>query len=196
MATPRLCGVREPTGWETESEVTDSQEGSRLAAVAPSQWPALRELATTIWRECYAAIIPPAQIDFMLAQRFSDDTLARLTADSEHHLSVLWLGQRAVGYCASGPAGEPGVQKLAQLYLLAELRGRGLGRMMLADVEQRARRRDAERLVLQVNKQNAAAIAFYQRQGFTIQEAAVFAIGNGFVMDDYVMAKPLGSIRP
>jgi ribosomal protein S18 acetylase RimI-like enzyme len=59
-------------------------------------------------------------------------------------------------------------------------------------VEQRARSRGAERLVLQVNKQNAAAIAFYQRQSFTIREAAVFDIGNGFVMDDYVMEKPLG----
>jgi ribosomal protein S18 acetylase RimI-like enzyme len=175
-----------------EAEMTGSKESVRLAAVEPSQWPALRELATTIWRECYAAIITPAQIDFMLAERFSDDALARLTADAEHQLAVLWLGKRAVGYCGSGPGGEPAAQKLGQLYLLAEMRGRGLGRLMLAEVEQRARSRGAERLVLQVNKQNAAAIAFYQRQSFTIREAAVFDIGNGFVMDDYVMQKPLG----
>lgn len=178
------------------AETTDSHEGVRLSDVEPSQWPILRELAATIWRECYAAIITPAQIDFMLAERFSDDSLSRLTADAEQQLAVLWLGARAVGYCGSGPGGEPGVQKLGQLYLLAEMRGRGLGRVMLAEVERRALSQGAERLVLQVNKRNAAAIAFYQRQGFTIREAAVFAIGNGFVMDDYVMEKPLGGILP
>jgi GNAT superfamily N-acetyltransferase len=115
--------------------MTDSHHDVRLAAVEPSQWPILRELATTIWRECYAAIITPAQINFMLSERFSDESLARLTADAEQQLAVLWLGARAVGYCGSGPGGEPGVQKLGQLYLLAEMRGRGLGRLMLADGE-------------------------------------------------------------
>ena len=42
-----------------------------------------------------------------------------------------------------------------------------------------------------MNKHNAAAIAAYRNCGFVTREEVVVDIGNGFVMDDYVMAKPL-----
>lgn len=177
-------------------ERSKDAETIRLAPVEPAQWEALRDLATAVWREHYASIISLAQIDFMLSERFSDAALASLTLQLGHELAILWLGERAVGYCGSGPSDEPGTFKLGQLYLLREMRGRGLGRRMLKHVEQRARTFGAERLLLQVNKQNASAIAFYRGRGFGVREAAVFDIGNGFVMDDYVMEKPLGGILP
>lgn len=171
-------------------------ETIRLAPVEPSQWAALRDLATAVWREHYASVISLAQIEFMLGERFCDAGLASLADQPGHELAILWLGARAVGYCGSGPTDEPGTFKLGQLYLLSDMRGRGLGRRMLEHVEQRARTFGAKRLLLQVNKQNASAIAFYRSQGFGVREAAVFDIGNGFVMDDYVMEKPLGGILP
>jgi ribosomal protein S18 acetylase RimI-like enzyme len=45
--------------------------------------------------------------------------------------------------------------------------------------------------MLQVNKRNVDAIAFYRKAGFTVREESIFDIGNGFVMDDYVMEKVL-----
>lgn len=177
-------------------ERSKDAETIRLAPVERSQWAALRALATTVWREHYASIISLAQIDFMLGERFSDAALASLADQPGHELAILWLGERAVGYCGSGPTDDPRTFKLGQLYLLSDMRGRGLGRRMLAHVEGRADDARAERLVLQVNKQNGSAIGFYRRQGFVVREAAVFDIGNGFVMDDYVMEKPLAGILP
>ena len=81
--------------------------------------------------------------------------------------------------------------KLEQLYLLEALRGRGLGAYMLDAAEDAARRHGRHTLVLTVNKHNAGSIAVYKQRGFTLREQAVFDIGNGFVMDDYVMAKRL-----
>ncbi|MEO8488040.1 MAG: hypothetical protein ABI585_17060, partial [Betaproteobacteria bacterium] len=46
-------------------------------------------------------------------------------------------------------------------------------------------------LVLNVNKRNAKAIAAYRACGLATREDVVVDIGGGFVMDDYVMAKPL-----
>ena len=45
---------------------------------------------------------------------------------------------------------------------------------------------------MQVNKQNDKALAFYRRANFTVREEAVFDVGHGYVMDDYVMVKELG----
>lgn len=168
----------------------------RLAKLARTQWQTLRELATTIWHEHYAGIITRAQMDYMLGERFSDAGLSRLAEDPSYELALLWQGEQAVGYCGSGPTGVAKDFKLGQLYLRGHVRGQGLGRVMLAHVEQRAWEAGATALVLQVNKRNALAIAFYQRQGFAVREEAVFDIGNGFVMDDYVMEKPLAGILP
>jgi ribosomal protein S18 acetylase RimI-like enzyme len=62
---------------------------------------------------------------------------------------------------------------------------------MLDHVERAARRQGAGRLLLQVNKRNEKALRFYRRANFTVREEAVFEVGGGFVMDDYVMVKEL-----
>jgi ribosomal protein S18 acetylase RimI-like enzyme len=63
------------------------------------------------------------------------------------------------------------------------------GRFMLGHIEGRARELGCQSLWLQVNKQNHGAIGFYRSAGFEVVREAVFEIGDGFVMDDYVMAK-------
>jgi ribosomal protein S18 acetylase RimI-like enzyme len=65
----------------------------------------------------------------------------------------------------------------------------GLGRFMLGHIEGRARDLGRRLLWLQVNKRNTGAIGFYRAAGFEVIRDAVFEIGGGFVMDDYVMAK-------
>ena len=62
---------------------------------------------------------------------------------------------------------------------------------MLRHVESQARDQGMASLMLTVNKHNAGSIAVYRKAGFTVREEARFDIGNGFVMDDYVMEKRL-----
>jgi ribosomal protein S18 acetylase RimI-like enzyme len=118
-----------------------------------------------------------------------------LNAD-DRWLMLLRIDNQLVGYCSYALAGDLGERKfgemkLEQIYLLPECYGQGLGKLMMRHVEQQARARGCRTLALQVNKRNAVAIAFYRKAGFTVREEAVFDIGNGFVMDDYVMEKVL-----
>jgi diamine N-acetyltransferase len=155
----------------------------------------LRELAGTIWRQHYSGIITAAQIDYMLAGRFSEEALREHLATADRWLKLLRVSGTPVGYCGYELAsmdGEKGISahiKLSQLYVLESHRGMGLGRIMLGHIEQRACEREREKLWLQVNKKNAGAIAFYRAVGFEVVREAVFDIGGGFVMDDYLMVK-------
>ena len=97
----------------------------------------------------------------------------------------------ASGYCSYSLSEAPEELKLEQLYLLAQCRGTGLGRVMLEHVEARARELGRHVIMLTVNKHNTGSIAVYRKSGFTVREEAVFDIGNGFVMDDFVMEKRL-----
>jgi len=167
-----------------------------IETVSEPDFPVLRALATEIWSRHYASIIPAAQIDFMLAGRLSDEALRAQIHASDSWLELLRVAGVAVGYCSCEvaddcrDAGLPAM-KLGQLYVLDTHRGLGLGRFMLGHVERRARDLGRREVWLQVNKRNASAIDFYEKMGFTKAREAVFHIGSGFVMDDYLMAKRL-----
>ena len=163
-----------------------------LAPLTVADMPAVRRLAHAIWHEAYPAIIGRDQIDFMLAARCTDAVLGGSIGASDRWFDVLRVAGEPVGYCSSARLAEDGELKLEQLYLLAAHRGRGLGRLMLEHVERRGRDAGLRGVVLQVNKRNAPAIAFYRAAGFTVRAEAVFDIGGGYVMDDFIMAKPLG----
>jgi diamine N-acetyltransferase len=173
---------------------------ARLDAITTADFETLARLGEAIWRSHYTRIIGSEQVGYMLAERYIPEKLRPYLDANDRWLMLLRIdrpdGSRAIGYCSyalTDDAGEmkPSEMKLEQLYLLPELHGQGLGRLMLRHVEEQARVRGRSTLILQTNKQNADAIAFYRKAGFTVREEAVFDIGNGFVMDDYVMEKML-----
>lgn len=182
---------------------TPSPEGSMLPAdvtftpVRRPDFALLRELARTIWLQHYTGIVSSAQIDFMLAGRFSKEALQTYIQSGDRWLMLLRVAGAPVGYCGYELAGLDGegadmaAIKLGQLYLLASHRGLGLGRFMLGHVEGQAHECERRMIWLQVNRRNTAAIEFYRAAGFAIIREAMFEIGGGFVMDDYVMAKDM-----
>ena len=151
----------------------------------------LAALAREIWYAHYPAIISVAQIEYMLAERYrSGFVLAELQRDG------LWWDKLTVAGAMEGFAsyfltGVPGEMKLDKLYVHPRLQRRGCGGMMIARAGAIARSRGCSRLVLAVNKNNRSAIDAYLKHGFHVADAAVKDIGGGFVMDDYIMVKPL-----
>lgn len=156
---------------------------------------AVAELARAIWLAHYVTIITTGQIEYMLQRRFTTENLRRYLGTRERWMDVLECDGALAGYTSYALMRDPREVKLEQLYLLPQLHGRGLGRQMLEHVERAARREGARRLVLQVNKRNNKALAFYRRASFTVREEAVFDVGQGYVMDDYVMEKELGTVK-
>ena len=53
------------------------------------------------------------------------------------------------------------------------------------------RSRGCKRLTLAVNRKNINAIAAYRKWGFAVTATSYVEIGEGFVMDDYIMAVDL-----
>lgn len=146
----------------------------------------LRELAGTIWRQHYAAIISAAQIDFMLAGRFSDEALRGHVQAAERWLELLRVAGTPVGYCGFEVASMDGdgkisaVMKLSQLYVLEPFRGMGLGRFMFGHVEEQASELGRRAIWLQVNKKNTGAISFYRAAGFVFVREAVMDKGYDY----------------
>ena len=163
----------------------------RLDPLTPDDYATIASLGDRIWRQHYGTMISVEQIEYMLAGRYTPDKLAAYVGADDRWMYVARDdGGAPIGYLSYSLRGDDEM-KLEQLYLLADRRGGGLGGRMIAHVEDHARALGRARLILTVNKQNAGAIAVYQRRGFAVRESAVFDIGGGFVMDDYVMEKRL-----
>jgi ribosomal protein S18 acetylase RimI-like enzyme len=169
---------------------TDSTH-THLDALTGADFEPLARLAETIWRAHYTKIIGSAQVDYMLAGRYTPERLRAYLNAADRWLMLLRIDNQIIGYCSYALAENPDEMKLEQLYLLPEYYGQGLGRLMLRHIEQQALASGCGTLMLQVNKHNDIAIAFYSKSGFTVREEAVIDIGNSFVMDDYVMEKVL-----
>jgi ribosomal protein S18 acetylase RimI-like enzyme len=151
--------------------------------------PLLRDLAHRIWRECYPGIITMEQIEFMLRWMYSEEEIRRQLA-----AGIPW----AIAMQEGAPIAylsyqlEPdGRVKISKLYVLPERQRQGNGRKLLDHICGQARALGAAEVWLQVNKRNEPAIGAYLKAGFEIEKEAVFDIGGGFVMDDYLMARPL-----
>jgi diamine N-acetyltransferase len=164
---------------------------ARLEPLSEADFLTVSQLAGMIWRSHYTPIIGPAQVDYMLVGRYTPERLRLYLGANDRWMELLKLGEEAVGYLSYAHAAARDEMKLDQLYLLQQHRGKGLGALMMRRVESQARAQGRSVLILQVNKRNTEAIELYRKSGFVVREAAVFDIGGGYVMDDYVMAKSL-----
>lgn len=162
-----------------------------LDALTEADMEIVARLGDVIWRSHYTKMLSVAQIDYMLAGRYTPDKLCRYFNADDCWLELLKLAGEPIGYCSYARTSSPNEMKLEQLYLLQEHRGKGLGGFMLRHIEVQARMHGLSVLMLQVNKRNVESIAFYHKVGFTVRHEAIVDIGNGFVMDDYVMVKML-----
>jgi ribosomal protein S18 acetylase RimI-like enzyme len=153
--------------------------------------PEVQRLAGLIWRAHYPGIITHEQIDYMLERGYALDALGGFLDAPGRGLELASVDGELAGFAAWYVTDHPAEAKLDKLYVLQSLQRGGVGGQLIACVEGHARAAGARTLVLNVNKNNTQAIRAYEKRGFTIREAVVVDIGGDFVMDDYVMAKPI-----
>jgi len=157
--------------------------------IAPDDVPAIASLARTTWLDAYTGIISLEQIDYMLAQRYDHERLRTETRDPQKWLRQARLDGVLAGFAACEIA--KGEFKLDKLYVHPDMQRKGIGVALVAHVAALAHERGFPAVILAVNKQNEQAIRAYARYGFRLRDKIVTDIGNGFVMDDYIMEKLL-----
>jgi GNAT superfamily N-acetyltransferase len=118
---------------------------------------------------------------------YSEEELrGHLKNPNYHYFLIFDSVAKPVGIMGFEHHSEPGSTKLHRIYLLKESKGKGLGKMALDVVKKMVRDVGDARIILNVNRNNPA-IKFYRSQGFQVYAEGVFDIGNGFVMDDFLM---------
>lgn len=157
--------------------------------------PRIHGLAHQIWHACYADLLSVAQRNYMLAWMYAPHKLAAEIRRGVNYRIAEWDGE-PVGYLAWEPLGDGETAHLHKLYLQPECHGRGWGQRMLGEVLTAAATAGLRVLELRVNKGNARALRAYQRAGFVQTGEVATDIGGGFVMDDFILHRPIQVTEP
>ena len=148
----------------------------------------IAQLAKEIWTHHYTPIIGIDQVNYMLEKFQSESSIkSQLVNGYEYHL--LKFDDRPAGYIAF--CYKDGHLFLSKIYVHANFRGKGIGKAAMCFMENEAQLNGYSKIRLTVNKHNSNSILAYEKMGFETITAIVQDIGNGYVMDDYVLEKKL-----
>lgn len=160
----------------------------------PEQTRQLAELADGIWHEYWPAFLGDAQTDYMVERFQSLSAIQRDMADAAYEYWFVRAADdnRIVGYTGGHVDTETDQFFISKIYLLAAERGKHFGSAVIAFYDDLCRARGLSGMYLTVNKGNMLGIRAYTAKGFTTIDAVQTDIGEGFIMDDYIMEKRIG----
>lgn len=143
-------------------------------------------LAEKIWHECFVEILSEEQIVYMVEKFQSYNAMKEQISEQGYSYHAVRDNGALCGYIGIKP--EEGSRLfLSKLYLCKDKRNKGIASQMLEKVFSEAKAAGKSSVYLTVNKHNRHAIDVYIKKGFRMISDTVTDIGNGFVMDDYIM---------
>lgn len=146
------------------------------------------EVAKSIWEEHYTPIIGEQQVYYML-ETFQSTTAITKQIENGYQYYLINKDSNVVGYMAINIDKEE--MFLSKLYLKKECRGQGLSKEALQFLNEKCLNENVTSIYLTCNKYNSNTLQAYQHLGFKVVDEAVSDIGNGYVMDDYILRKEI-----
>ena len=141
-------------------------------------------VAEAIWEEHYTPIIGAAQVEYMVEKFLSPDAIVE-QINSGYEYFLFSYDYTFAGFAAI--LEKDGELFLSKLYVDKEFRGKGIGKYMFQKFVEICKLRNLKKIWLTCNRNNVSSLAVYERLGFKKVREEVTDIGNGFVMDDFIL---------
>ncbi len=150
----------------------------------------IANIAYKTWPVAYGEILSQAQLEYMLDAFYSEEALKANIANG-HEFILAVENEVALGFASfENDYQKTSSTKIHKIYMLPESQGKGVGKLLIENIEKTAIDKGSNNLLLNVNRFNKA-IGFYQKMGFSIIQEIDIEIGLGYLMEDYVMEKEL-----
>jgi ribosomal protein S18 acetylase RimI-like enzyme len=151
----------------------------------------IRAIAAEVWPKVYGAILSEKQLEYMMNMMYSVASLQTQANVKQHHFILAKENNVSIGFASyEFDCNQTNKTKIHKFYILSNHHGKGIGKIILNHITKEAEAQNNTALFLNVNKYNSAQ-QFYKKMGFQITEEEVIDIGQGYVMDDYVMEKKI-----
>lgn len=151
----------------------------------------IREIAEKTWPHAFGEILSSAQLAYMMEMMYSIEVLEK-QYDAGHEFYLFDEKNVPLGFMGIEPNYKNKKQlKIHKLYILPEQQGKKIGEKFIQFAEKRCVELQLPLLTLNVNRYNEKAIAFYLKLHFKNVLSEDIEIGNGYLMEDYVMEKEI-----
>lgn len=151
----------------------------------------IQKITNITWPITYGEILSQTQLDYMLGLFYSHEALAKQIENKEQLFYLILDSEAVIGFIGiEHQYKKEAITKIHKIYLLPETQGKGYGKKVFDFIEELALENNSKQLLLNVNRFNTA-LNFYKKLGFEIKETVDIEIGNGYLMEDYVMGKTL-----
>jgi diamine N-acetyltransferase len=162
-----------------------------IRPATPQDYPTIQQIAHQTWPETFGEILSPQQIDYMLDWMYSLPSLQAQVAERGHVFLLAEEAETVLGFLAYElNYQEQPKTKIHKIYILPSSQGKGVGKGLIGRASEIATEQGNVSLLLNVNRYNKA-VQFYQKMGFEVVGQEDIDIGNGFLMEDFILEKNL-----
>lgn len=146
-------------------------------------------IAEEIWHQHFTPIIGEAQVNYMVDKFQSYPAISTQIREGGYEYFIIESSHTPCGYI--GVHQEDDALFLSKLYIKKDFRGQHLATQGLTFLVGLCKERKLTKIWLTCNKHNDNTLKIYDHLGFKITDEQVADIGNGFVMDDYILTYKL-----
>lgn len=146
-------------------------------------------LAEKVWPQTYKNILTQDQITYMFEMMYSQKSYNEQIEKKGHEFLLIRDESGYLGFASYelNYDNKP-ITKVHKIYVLPQTQGKGAGRALIDKISQIAADNNNTVVSLNVNRYNTA-IRFYEKIGFIKAGQEDIDIGNGYLMEDYIMQK-------
>ena len=146
----------------------------------------IREIAFQTWPVTYGTILSKEQLRFMLDKFYSLEYL-HLNAQQNQLFFIISENEIPMGFLGvEHHFDKKPITKIHKIYVLPDKQGNGIGKSAIDFVVNSALENHSNKVILNVNRFNKA-VQFYQKMDFKIIQQIDIEIGNGYLMEDFIM---------
>ena len=129
-------------------------------------------LLKTVYIQTYAVDGITFEFANFITKRFSTENIENIIKENPSRLIIAYQNRNPIGvaeiiYDSTCPIRKIPVPELSKLYVLERFYGKGIGFGLMNEAEKEVRKNGFTEFNLEVYINNARAIAFYERQGYT-----------------------------
>lgn len=150
----------------------------------------IHNLALRIWEPTYSKILSKEQLVYMFEMMYSREAFLSQTETEGHQYLLAELNGQYYGFASYQLNAQYGITKIHKLYVLPEEQRKQTGTKLLNGVIDIAKAHNNYKISLNVNRYNPA-VHFYIKKGFINTGQEDINIGQGYLMEDYIMIKDI-----
>ena len=149
----------------------------------------IRAVASQIWEPTYRSILSEEQLTYMFEMMYATDHIQQQMTEQGHQYFIVYADEKPVGYLSIETASDD-TYIFQKIYTLPAFQGKGVGRFLFDQGVSYLKTIHPTPFTVElfVNRANPA-VGFYEHLGMKITGVRDFDIGNGYFMNDYIMAK-------